>query len=186
MAKKPEAPKVLYERTYIVPLRHGWLKAPKYRRAKKAIKILKEFIARHMKIYDRDLRKVKIDVNLNNEIKFKGIKKPLAKIKVIAKKYEDFVTVELAEIPEVLKYKIARQERKKSEAEKGKKAKSKEEEKKEETKEEEKTEEQKTDTKEKEQASKDEGMKIAKMQTKQQKHISKDKGVKIQRKALAK
>src|SRR3989344_3578475 len=97
MAKeKIKEPKVVLEREYIVPLRKGWLKVPKYKRANKAVKTLKEFIARHMGIYDRDLRKIKIDIILNNELRFRGIKKPPIKIKVKAKKYDnDEVFVQL-------------------------------------------------------------------------------------------
>jgi large subunit ribosomal protein L31e len=81
--------KVVIEREYIVPLRKEWLKVPRYRRAKKAVKALKEFMARHMKIYDRDLRKIKLDTYLNNELWFRGIKKPAHKIKIKAIKYEN-------------------------------------------------------------------------------------------------
>ena len=106
MAKKEIEPKVILEREYIVPLRKGWLKVPKYKRANKAVKTLKEFIARHMKVYDRDLRKIKVEIDLNNEIRFRGMKKPLAKIKVKAKKYDnEIVRVELANIPVNIRFK---------------------------------------------------------------------------------
>src|SRR3989344_5780857 len=106
MAKeKIKEPKVVLEREYIVPLRKGWLKVPKYKRANKAVKTLKEFIARHMKLYDDDLRNIKIDIDLNNEIRFRGMKKPPAKIKVKAKKFEDgIVNVELVNIPAHIKF----------------------------------------------------------------------------------
>ena len=72
MAKpKKIEPKVELEREYIVPLRKGWLKVPKYKRANKSMKTLKEFIAKHMKVYDRDLRKIKVDQILNNEMRFR-------------------------------------------------------------------------------------------------------------------
>lgn len=112
MAKKESQPKQLFEREYIVPLRRGWLKVPEYKRGNKAVKTLKEFIARHMKIYDRDLRKVKIDVNLNNELRFRGIKKPPAKIKVRATKFDnDFVNVELVNLPKHIEFKMKREEK---------------------------------------------------------------------------
>ena len=38
------------EREYIVPLKRGSLKVPRYKRAKKAVKTLKEFLAKHMKV----------------------------------------------------------------------------------------------------------------------------------------
>ena len=64
--EKKTEPKMLLEREYVVPLRREWLKVQKYKRANKAIKALKVFIARHMKLYDDDLRKVKIP-NLDRE-----------------------------------------------------------------------------------------------------------------------
>lgn len=103
--------KVELEREYIIPLRRGVLKAPRYRRAKKAIRIIREFLVRHMKVRDRDLKKVKIDIDLNNEIWFRGIKKPANKIKVIAKKIDGIVYAELAEVPEVIKFKRAKLEK---------------------------------------------------------------------------
>jgi len=113
--KKGEV-KVELEREYVIPLKKAVLKAPQYRRAKKAVKTIKIFLAKHMRVEDRDIRKVKVDINLNNEIWFRGIKKPANKIKVKAKKIDGIVYVELAEIPEVVGYKIAREERKKTEA----------------------------------------------------------------------
>ena len=191
MAKgKTNEPKILIEREYIVPLRKGWLKVPKYKRANKAVKTLKEFIARHMKVYDRDLRKIKVEIDLNNEIRFRGMKKPLAKIKVKAKKYDnEIVRVELANIPVNIRFKRLREEKKKSELDK--KAKVKEEKKKAaeqavKVEKEKPDEKQEKETKEKEKTSRDETMKIAKEQAKEMKHVAKDKGVKVQRKALAK
>lgn len=181
MAKKETEPKIIIEREYIVPLRKGWLKVPKYKRANKAVKTLKEFIARHMKVYDRDLRKVKIGVILNNEIRFRGMKKPLNKVKVMAKKFDnDIVKVELIEIPNHIKFAKLREEKKLAELEK----KAKGEEKKE--KKEEKPAEETQDAKEKKEASKEESLMQAKQQAKEMKHITKDKKVQIQRKALQK
>lgn len=112
MAKKESEPKLIFEREYIVPLRKGWLKVPEYKRANKAIKTLKEFMVRHMKIYDKDLRKVKIDVYLNNEIRFRGIKKPHSKIKVKARKFDnDIVKVELVNLPKHIEFKKKREEK---------------------------------------------------------------------------
>ena len=56
MAKEKE-PKVELEREYIVPLRKEFKKVPEFRRAKRALKALKQFIARHMRVEDRDLRR---------------------------------------------------------------------------------------------------------------------------------
>jgi large subunit ribosomal protein L31e len=117
VAKKPEKKKaekekkVELEREYVIPLKRGVLKAPSYRRAKKAIRVIREFLVRHMKVRDRDLRKVKVDIDLNNEIWFRGIKKPANKIKVIAKKIDGIVYATLAEVPDVVKFKRARLEK---------------------------------------------------------------------------
>tara|TARA_Y100000310_G_scaffold3354_2_gene4293 strand:+ start:1808 stop:2404 length:597 start_codon:yes stop_codon:yes gene_type:complete len=197
MAKPKEIkPKVEIEREYIVPLRKGWLKVPKYKRGNKAVKTLKEFIARHMKIYDKDLRKVKIELELNNEIRFRGMYKPPARIKVRAKKYDDgIVRVELVNIPAHVKFARLREEKKKQELDKKTKAKKdleqaqKPEEPKEgEAKPEEKTEETE-ETKEKKEAAKEENLKIAEQQAKEAKHTSKEKPVErqvqTQRKALS-
>src|SRR3989338_703162 len=92
------------EREYIIPLRKEWRKVANYRRTGKAIKAIKQFIARHMKVPDRDVEKVKLDVYLNQEIWFRGRKKPPAKIKVRARKEGEIVKVELAEMPEHWKF----------------------------------------------------------------------------------
>lgn len=180
-AKKIE-PKVIVEREYIVPLRKGWLKVPKHKRANKAIKTLKEFIARHMKIYDRDLRKIKVEQILNNEIRFRGMKKPPTKIKVKVKKFDNnIVRVELVDIPAHVKFARLRDEKKKLELDK--KAKVKETEETKEKKVEDKVKESKEteETKEKKAASKEESLARAKMQAKEMKHVSKEQKVERQR-----
>jgi ribosomal protein L31E len=178
--KKTEA-KLVLERTYVVPLRHEWLKVPMSKRGKKAVKALKEFLVRHMKVYDRDLRKIKVDIYLNNEIRFRGMRRPPAQIKVLAKKYDDgIVRVELADVPEYVKFLKLKHNKKYSKVEKKIKDK-KEEEPKKETKEKEET----VDTKEKEETSKEEGLKISKEQAIDQKHVSKDKKVVVHRRALS-
>lgn len=65
------------ERTYTIPLRKGWLKAPRYRRAKKAVNTLKEFLVRHMKSDD-----VRVMPELNLEIWKHGMKNPPSRVKV--------------------------------------------------------------------------------------------------------
>ena len=106
--EKTEA-KVEIEREYIVPMRKGFMNVPHYRRAKKAVKTLKEFMVKHMNIRDGDTRKIKVNIHLNNEIWFRGVRNPLHKIKVKAKKIDGIVYVELADIPEVVGFKIARE-----------------------------------------------------------------------------
>ena len=165
------------EREYTIPLRREWIKAPRYKRAKKAIRAIREFIARHMKVYDRDLNKIKVDRYLNEEIWFRGIKKPPIRIKVKAiKDKEGIVRVELAEMPEKLKYKKAREERRETKGKEvsDKKKKEKKEEKvDEEAKEEEKKE--KEETEEKKDAVVEAGKEMEKQQAKKMKHQSKEK-----------
>jgi large subunit ribosomal protein L31e len=185
MANKEIEPKIILEREYIVPLRRGWLKVPKYKRANKALKTLKEFMVRNMKVYDRDLRKIKVDELVNNEIRSRGMYNPLAKIKLKAKKYDNgIVRVELVDIPTHVKFARLREIKQSVELDKKKKAETKEEKPTTVVKPEEK--EKAEEAKEKEEASKEEGLVKSKMQAKEMKHVSKDKGVRIQRKALAK
>ena len=190
--KKTPEPKVELEREYVVPLRKGWLKVPKYKRANKAVKTLKEFIAQHMKVYDRDLRKIRVDILLNNEIRFRGMKKPPAFVKVKAKKTDDgIVRVELAQIPDKLKFKKSKEEKKAAEIKKRVQEKAVAREaaeaavKKEASSESEDSETEKN-AKEKEAASKEESLKIAEEKAKDLKHTTKTKETKIQRKALSK
>jgi ribosomal protein L31E len=171
--KSKEEPKMILEREYIVPLRAGWLKVAKHKRANKATKTLKEFIARHMKIYDRDLRRIKIDEYLNNEIRFRGMRKPPAKIKVIAKKFNDeTVRVELSNLPKHVEFEKKRKDRfsseiKKKIEEKGIKQEDKE------IKQE--SAEKAEEAKEKEQASREDSLEISKEQAREMKHVSKPK-----------
>jgi len=182
MAKpKTKEPQPTLEREYIVPLRKGWLKVPKYKRANKAIKTLKEFLAKHMKIYDRDLRKIKIDINLNNEIRFRGMEKPPTKIKVKAIKYDDgIVRVELSKLPKILQYKKAREDKKSKDVKKKVEKISPEE------KPTPKKVEQSKEAIEKQEASKEATMKMENDKAKELKHISKEKQVVEHRKALSK
>jgi len=72
------------EKEYIIPLRREINKVPRYRKTEKAIKAIKQFLVRHMKIRDRDLNKIKIDKYLNEEMWHRGIRNPPTKIKVKA------------------------------------------------------------------------------------------------------
>jgi len=116
MAKKTEIKTETLEREYIIPLRKEWAKVPRYKRANKAIKAIKEFLVRHMKIRDRDLKKIKINSYLNEEIWFRGIKKPPIKIKVKAIKEGEIVKADLVNYPEKLKFKKLREEKRESKA----------------------------------------------------------------------
>ena len=81
MAKKEEPSKIILERTYNIPLRMETLKAPKYRKAKKAMTAVKEFIVQHMKSSD-----IKIGRYLNLKIWEHGIKNPPHHVKITATK----------------------------------------------------------------------------------------------------
>jgi len=73
------------ERVYTIPLRKA-KSAPRYKRAKKAARIVREFIAKHMKTKE-DL--VWIDPRLNEFIWQRGSEKPPARVRVFARKLDD-------------------------------------------------------------------------------------------------
>ncbi|MBD3354553.1 hypothetical protein GF361_01050 [Candidatus Woesearchaeota archaeon] len=121
MAKKKTAEKKI-ERTYNVPLRRKWLNVPKYKRAKKAVFALNQFMEKHMKSDN-----IKIGKYLNEHIWKHGIKNPPHHVKVVAKKdSEGVVDVELEGAPV----------EEKEESKKGKKSKEKKKEEKKDKKEE--------------------------------------------------
>lgn len=190
MAEKTEAKKV--EREYIIPLRRAWNKVPRYKRANKAIRTIKEFLVRHMRIRDRNLNKIKIDKYLNEMVWFRGIRKPPFKIKVKVVKENDIVKVELSELSDKLKFKKARHEKRDKLAEEAmtkKKAAAPEETKEKPAKESvEKTEEEKKEEKEKIKAGEEAMQKLEKTAARRTKHQTKiQKQPKhLQRKALEK
>ncbi|MEK6875595.1 MAG: 50S ribosomal protein L31e [Nanoarchaeota archaeon] len=114
------------EREYTIPLFKEWIKAARYKKANKAVRALKEFIVRHMKIRDKDLNKVKLDRYLNEYIWDRGIRHPPHKVKVKAIKEGDIVRVELVEYPERLKFKKQREEKFEEKSKAGKEKKKKE------------------------------------------------------------
>ncbi len=78
---------MIIERTYNIPLRKEWLKTPRYKRAKKAIIAVKEFLSKHM--HQEDQSKIKLGEHINLEVWENGIKNPPHHIKVNVKKLED-------------------------------------------------------------------------------------------------
>ena len=120
--KKEEKTEVVLERVYNVPLRKEWLKAPKYKRSKKAVNALKQFISKHMKSDN-----VKIGKHANLHIWKHGIKNPPHHVKVKAvKDNKGLVNVELEgvklkdKVPKVLakaRAKWEKKEKKKKEEE---------------------------------------------------------------------
>ncbi|MBI5392185.1 50S ribosomal protein L31e [Candidatus Woesearchaeota archaeon] len=93
------------ERLYTIPLRREFLKVARYKRAKKAVKAVRDFIQKHMKVEE-----VKIGINLNELLWSKGIKNPPTRVKIKTKKEEGYALVELAEFP--FQTKIIKEEKK--------------------------------------------------------------------------
>ncbi|MCL5018791.1 MAG: 50S ribosomal protein L31e, partial [Candidatus Pacearchaeota archaeon] len=114
--KKTETKTDKFEREYVIPLRHRWQIVPRYQRTNKAVRTVKEFLVRHMKIRDRDLDKIKVDKLLNEVLWSRGIKNPPSKIKVKAIREGDIVRAELAEPSDKFKFKKAREEKKETSA----------------------------------------------------------------------
>jgi len=112
------------ERIYTIPLLRAKM-APRTKRAKKAIKIIREFLAKHTKADT-----IKIDKSINEAIWARGIRKVPSKIRVKAVKVEEEVW---AYTPES---EIRREEEKVEEVEEKKEIETKEEESEEEPKEE--------------------------------------------------
>jgi len=83
---------ILKEQIYVIPLRDVKM-APRWKRSPKAIKVIRAYLAQHMKSED-----IKIDASINEKIWERGSQKPPRKIRVRAMKFEDGqVQVELAE-----------------------------------------------------------------------------------------
>jgi len=80
------------ERTYNVPLRKGAMKAPRYKRANKAVKVLREFLERHMKS-----KTVKLGPYLNSKVLERGRKNIPHHVEVkVVKDKDGIVKAELA------------------------------------------------------------------------------------------
>jgi len=163
------------EKEYTIPLRKKCRVVPRHKKTPKAVKTIKEFLVRHMKIYDRDLNKIKIDRYLNEFLWFKGIKNPPPKVKIKAIKKGEIVNVELAEFPHKLKFKKLREEKREAKgaevAKKKKAEKEVEEVKQEKTEEEKKEEEEKSkEVQEKKAAVVEAGKKMEKDAAKQMRH----------------
>lgn len=87
------------EQTFNIPLRREIMKAPKYKRAKKAIHAVREFVSKHMKSQD-----VLIGKYLNLKIWEHGIKNPPHHVSVNASKDDKgIVKVELVGAPKEVK-----------------------------------------------------------------------------------
>jgi large subunit ribosomal protein L31e len=157
------------EREYVIPLRKEWLKVPMYRRSRRAVDAIRKFLAKHMKVENRDVNKVKLDVYFNNEIWFRGRTNPPAKVKVKAIKENGIVRVEFAEVPEYVKFLKGKHEK----VQKRLDSKAPKEQPKAEEKKEEKTEEEKKDEKEKEVSTAEANAKQLEIKAKEQKNVGK-------------
>ena len=94
-AETPEAPaaaaeeapegeeeiEVVEEKIYTIPLRHVWVVTPRGRRAPRAVRDVRNFVARHMKSDE-----VAVSNEINSEIWSRSINKPPRKITVRAVK----------------------------------------------------------------------------------------------------
>ena len=130
---KEEKPMIELERTYNVPLRRVFIRAPKWKRTRRASRALREFLVKHMKSDN-----VKIGKYLNLEIWKHGGKNPPHHVKVVATKdSEGLVKAELEGAPKA----VVKAEKPKKDSKKEAKPKSSEEPKKEEKKPEPKAEE---------------------------------------------
>ncbi|MBW3015737.1 50S ribosomal protein L31e [Candidatus Woesearchaeota archaeon] len=107
------------ERVYNVPLRREWLKVPRYNRAKKASKALKEFLVKHMKAAPEN---IKIGKFANQEVWKHGMKNPPHHIKInVVKDDEGKVFAELVGAPVEVKEEKKGKETKKQDTEREKK-----------------------------------------------------------------
>ncbi len=93
----PEVPapteEIVEERIYTVPLRLAYITRSRLRRANKAVRILTEFVERHMKP-----ERVLIEQEVNERIWERGIQRPPRRIRIRAtKNSENIVRVYLAE-----------------------------------------------------------------------------------------
>ena len=80
------------EKTYTIPLRSRWLRAAKYRRSKRAIGALREYLQKHLK------QEVRIGKYLNHSIWTQGHKRPPGKVKVRIEEDEKDKTLLTAEL----------------------------------------------------------------------------------------
>ncbi len=87
------------ERTYTIPLRKEWLKTVKYKRAKKAVRAIREFLMRHMKV--AEMENIKLGKYLNLELWKHSIKRPPSRVKVnVTKDDKGIVRAELFGAPQ--------------------------------------------------------------------------------------
>jgi len=100
--EKEEEEEIIEERIYTIPLGKAWIMPPK-KRAPRAMRMIKEFITKHMKLEKRGEeeevpQRLIISNELNERVWGRGIEKPPRKVRIRATKdKEGNVTVYLAE-----------------------------------------------------------------------------------------
>ena len=100
--KKELEEEIVEERFYTIPLRKAWISQRK-KRAPRAMRIIRSFIEKHMKIRtevegEEEAEVLVISNEVNEKIWSRGIEKPPRKIRVrAAKDKEGVITVHLAE-----------------------------------------------------------------------------------------
>ena len=80
-AEGEEEIEVVEEKIYTIPLRHVWVVTPRGRRAPRAVRDVRSYVARHMKAEE-----VAVSNEINSEIWRRSINKPPRKITVRAVK----------------------------------------------------------------------------------------------------
>ena len=102
--REKEEEEFVEERFYTIPLQRAWIKPPN-KRAPKAIRIMKAFIPRHMKVSEvaieeeegEEAGRIIISNEVNEKIWSRGIEKPPRKLRIRAAKDEEGnVTIFLA------------------------------------------------------------------------------------------
>ncbi|MEM1506688.1 MAG: 50S ribosomal protein L31e [Candidatus Bathyarchaeia archaeon] len=92
--KKEGESEIVEERIYIVPLGRAWI-TPVTKRTPRAMRLLKAFVKRHMKVDEDSIR---ISNEVNERVWYRGVEKPPRKIRVrVTKDRDGLVTVHLAE-----------------------------------------------------------------------------------------
>jgi len=105
--KREEAPEeeIVEERIYTIPLSRAWI-APRKKRAPRAVRIVKSFVQKHMKIEtkakteeeEEEAGRLVVSDEVNRKLWSRGIEKPPRNIRVRAvKNKEGIVTLYLAE-----------------------------------------------------------------------------------------
>ena len=105
LRKKEIEEEVVEERIYTIPLGKAWI-APPNKRAPKAMRMIKDFLRKHMKLKtqggleeeEEEPKRLIVSNDVNERVWTKGVQKPPRKIRVRAAKDKDGnVTVYLAE-----------------------------------------------------------------------------------------